>query len=380
VRKLTEAEKAEIAELWAQKLPVRVIARTVGRPQTTVRKHVAAVLRRPARVRQRSALRLSLVEREDISRGLAAGESLRVIAARLGRAPSTIWREVRANGGHRRYRAVAADGRAWRQALRPKQQKLAGSELLRWLVEAALERRWSPEQIAGWLRCSFPDRPELWVSHETIYQSLYVQTRGALRRELTTHLRRPRTKRRPRRQSTYNGQGQLRGTLNISERPPEADDRAVPGHWEGDLLFGKGMTAVATLVERHSRYLMLVALPEGHRADVVADALAERIVQLPDELRRSLTWDQGKEMAAHARFSIETGLPVYFCDPRSPWQRGSNENTYWGRLDGPDFPTGGVRRDRWVTRRTRAGRLSVDMSTVVDRARALAESDLIEAC
>ena len=165
------------------------------------------------------------------------------------------------------------------------------------------------------------------MSHETIYQSLYVQARGALRKELTAYLRRRHTTRRPRGHSTYNGQGQLRGVINISERPAEADDRAVPGHWEGDLLFGKGMTAVATLVERQTRYLMLVALPEGHRAELVADALAERIVGLPEELRRSLTWDQGKEMAAHARFSIETGLPVYFCDPRSPWQRGSNENT-----------------------------------------------------
>jgi IS30 family transposase len=326
VRKLTEAEKVEIAGLWAQKVPVRVIARAIGRPHTTVREYVA-VLRQPTPVRKRSPLRLSLAEREDLSRGLAAGESLRMIAGRLGRAPSTISREVRANGGRRRYRAVAADQRAWRQALRPKHQKLADAELLRWLVEAALERRWSPQQIAGWLRSSFPDCPELWVSHETIYQSLYVQARGALRKELTAHLRRPRTTRRPRGHSTYNGQGQLRGTLNISERPPEADDRAVPGHWEGDLLFGKNMTAVATLVERQTRYLMLVALPDGHRAETVADALAERIVGLPDELRRSLTWDQGKEMAAHARFSIETGLPVYFCDPRSPWQRGSNENT-----------------------------------------------------
>jgi IS30 family transposase len=325
-RKLTEAERAKVRDLWARRLPVRLIARTVGRPQTTVRLYVDR-LRRPSLTRSRWALRLSLAEREDISRGLAAGESLRAIAARLGRAPSTISREVRANGGPGGYRAVVADEAAWRRALRPKQPKLVGSELLRWLVEAALERKWSPQQIAGWLRHSFPDWPELWVSHETIYQSLYVQTRGALRKELTAHLRRPRTKRRPRGHSTFNGQGQLRGVANISQRPPEADDRAVPGHWEGDLLFGTAKTAVATLVERQSRYLMLVALPDGHRADLVADALAQRIVQLPKELRRSLTWDQGKEMAAHARFSIATGLPVYFCDPRSPWQRGSNENT-----------------------------------------------------
>jgi len=272
-------------------------------------------------------VRLSLAEREDISRGLAAGEPLRDIAVRLGRAPSTISREVRANGGRSCYRAVVADEAAWRRALRPKQPKLEGSELLRWLVEAALERKWSPEQIAGWLRRSFPDRPELWVSHETIYQSLYVQARGALRKELTAHLRRPRTKRRPRGHSTFNGQGQLRGVVNISQRPAEADDRAVPGHWEGDLLFGSGKTAVATLVERQTRFLMLVALRDGWGAELVADALAEHVVHLPGELRRSLTWDQGKEMAAHARFSVATGLPVYFCDPRSPWQRGSNENT-----------------------------------------------------
>jgi IS30 family transposase len=326
-RKLTEAEKAAIEERWRAGLPVRLIGREAGVPYSTVRGYVKVLARPAPVVRKRSPLRLSLAEREDISRGLAAGESLRVIAGRLGRAPSTISREVRANGGRRRYRAVAADDAAWRRALRPKTSKLAGSELLRWLVEAALERRWSPEQIAGWLRCSFPDRPELWVSHETIYQSLYVQARGALRKELTAHLRRPRATRRPRGQSTYNGQGKLRGVVNISERPAEADDRAVPGHWEGDLLFGKGMTAVATLVERQSRYLMLVALPDGHRADLVADALADRVTRLPEELRRSLTWDQGKEMAAHARFSVETGLPVYFCDPRSPWQRGSNENT-----------------------------------------------------
>jgi IS30 family transposase len=325
--KLSEAEKALIEELWSLGLPERGIGREVGRPHSTVRGYVK-VLRRPAPTpRSRSPLRLSLAEREDISRGLAAGESLRAIAARLGRAPSTVAREVAGNGGRGSYRAVTADGAAWRRAKRPKEQKLAGSELLRWLVEAALERRWSPQQVAGWLRRAFPDRPELWVSHETIYQSLYVQARGALRKELTAQLRRRHVTRKPRGHSTYNGQGQLRGTLNISERPPEVEDRAVPGHWEGDLLFGKGMTAVATLVERQSRYLMLIALPEGHRAELVADALAAHITRLPELLRKSLTWDQGKEMAAHARFSVETGLPVYFCDPRSPWQRGSNENT-----------------------------------------------------
>ena len=324
---LTEADKVRIEELSAAGWTTRLIGRELGRNYRTVSRQLERLRRRSLPARRRALLRLSLPGREEISRGLAAGESPRVIATRLGRAPSTISREVKANGGRRGYRAHRADTQAWHRALRPQDQKLAGCELLRWLVEAGLERRWSPEQIAGWLRRSFPDRPELWVSHETIYQSLYVQARGALRKELTAYLRRRQTSRKPRGHSTYNGQGRLRGVLNISERPAEAEDRAVPGHWEGDLLFGKGMSAVATLVERQSRYLMLVALPEGHRAELVADALAERITALPDQLRKSLTWDQGKEMAAHARFSIEAGLPVYFCDPRSPWQRGSNENT-----------------------------------------------------
>ena len=194
-------------------------------------------------------------------------------------------------------------------------------------MEAKLELRWSPQQISGWLVEEFPDDPEIRVSHETIYLSLFVQSRGALRKELTRYLRSRHTTRRPRGHSVMNGQGQLRGTLNIRERPAEANDRAVPGHWEGDLLFGKRMRAIATLVERKSRFVMLIALPDGHAADIVADALAAKITELPEHLRRSITWDQGKEMAAHARFSIKTGVPVYFCDPRSPWQRGSNENT-----------------------------------------------------
>jgi IS30 family transposase len=195
------------------------------------------------------------------------------------------------------------------------------------VVKAKLEKRWSPQQIAGWLPTAFPGDTEMRVSHETIYLTLYIQTRGALRKELTRYRRRRHTARRPRGHSIANGQGQLRGTLHISQRPAEVEDRAVPGHWEGDLLYGKRMTAIATLVERHSRFVMLVELPNGHSADVVADALARHITALPQQLRRSLTWDQGKEMAAHARFSVATGVPVYFCDPRSPWQRGSNENT-----------------------------------------------------
>ena len=250
---LTGADKVRIEELSAAGWTTRLIGRELGRNYRTVGRHLERLRRRPLPARQRAPLRLSLAEREEISRGLAAGESLRVIATRLGRAPSTISREVKANGGRRGYRAHRADTQAWHRALRPKDQKLAGCELLRLLVEAGLERRWSPEQIAGWLRRSFPDRPELWVSHETIYQSLYVQARGALRKELTAYLRRRQTSRKPRGHSTYNGQGRLRGVLNISERPAEAEDRAVPGHWEGDLLFGKAMSAVASAAPSRSR-------------------------------------------------------------------------------------------------------------------------------
>jgi IS30 family transposase len=320
-------EKWRIAELSAQGLPSRLIGKEIGRHHRTVLGHIAR-LRRPA-VREpvRSPLRLSLTEREEISRGLAGGESRRSIARRLGRSPSTISREVNVNGGVRRYRACRAEKDALRRARRPKPAKLASCERLRTVVAAKLELRWSPAQISGWLVDEFPDDPEMRVSHETIYVSLFVQSRGALRKELTRYLRSGHTTRRPRGHTVMNGQGQLRGTLNIRERPAEADDRAVPGHWEGDLLMGKRMHAMATLVERKTRFVMLIALPNGHAADVVADALAAKIVELPEQLRRSLTWDQGKEMAAHAQFSVHTGVPVYFCDPRSPWQRGSNENT-----------------------------------------------------
>jgi IS30 family transposase len=327
MERLSEREKDEIARLAAAGLPSRLIGQQIGRHHRTVWCHIAR-LRRPAVPESvRSPLRLSLAEREEISRGLAGGESLRAIAHRLARSPSTISREVAANGGRRRYRACRADKAATQRTRRPKRSKLASCDRLRTVVEAKLEVRWSPQQISGWLVEEFPDDPEMRVSHETIYLSLFVQSRGALRKELTGYLRSGHTSRRPQGHSVMNGQGQLRGTLNIRERPAEADDRAVPGHWEGDLLMGKRMHAMATLVERTTRFVMLIALPDGHAADVVADALAAKIVELPEQLRRSLTWDQGKEMAAHAQFSVQTGVPVYFCDPRSPWQRGSNENT-----------------------------------------------------
>jgi IS30 family transposase len=325
--RLSELERWRIAELSAQGLTTRLIATEIGRGRYAVAKHLRLMRRPPASEPVRSPLRLSLSEREEISRGLAGGESLRSIARRLARSPSTISREVAANGGRRRYRACRADRAAVRRIRRPKPSKLAVCPRLRAAVEAKLELRWSPTQISGWLVAEFPDDAEMRVSHETIYLSLFVQSRGALRKELTRYLRSGHATRRPKGHAVMNGQGQLRGTLNIRERPAEAEDRAVPGHWEGDLLFGKRMKAIATLVERKTRFVMLIALPNGHAADVVADALAKKIVELPKQLRRSLTWDQGKEMASHARFTNETGVPVYFCDPRSPWQRGSNENT-----------------------------------------------------
>jgi IS30 family transposase len=327
VERLSEREKEEIARLAAIGIPSRVIGQQIGRHHRTVWGLIARLRRPVVPEPRRSPLRLSLREREEISRGLAGGESRRSIARRLGRSPSTISREVNVNGGVRRYRACRADSDAFRRARRPKPSKLVSCTRLRAVVEDKLELRWSPQQISGWLVDEFPDDPEMRVSHETIYLSLFVQSRGALRKELTRYLRSGHTTRRPRGHSVMNGQGQLRGTLNIRERPAEANDPAVPGHWEGDLLMGKRMHAMATLVERKSRFVMLIALPNGHAADVVADALAAKIIELPAELRRSLTWDQGKEMAAHARFSIQTGVPVYFCDPRSPPQRGSNENT-----------------------------------------------------
>jgi IS30 family transposase len=325
---LTVAEKERLGELVAAGTPLGEIAELIGRDRWTTRRNINYLARRPAPERKRSPLRLSLAEREEISRGVACGESMRSIARRLGRSPSTVSREISANGGIGRYRAVVADRAALRRARRPKLAKLATQLELCALVESKLELRWSPQQISGWLSETYPDRPEMWVSHETIYLSLFVQSRGALRKELTRYLRRGQATRRPRGRRAYDGgRGKLRAMVNISERPAEIEDRAVPGHWEGDLVFGTANSAMATLVERHSRFVMLVGLPNGHTADVVADALSAKITELPDQLRRSLTWDQGKEMARHARFTVDTGVPVYFCDPHSPWQRGSNENT-----------------------------------------------------
>jgi IS30 family transposase len=324
---LSAAEQDEVWARWRQGESLRLIARRLGKRGPSVRAFVlqsGGVQQHPPR---RNARCLSMTEREEISRGVAAGQSCRQIAARLGRAPSTVSRELARNGGCRRYRAQAADAAAFRRAQRPKPAKLVLEPRLRAVVEAKLALRWSPQQIAGWLPLAYPQDPVMRVSHETIYLSLFVQSRGALRRELQHCLRTGRAMRYPRGKRLPQGRGQLRDVVLISERPAEAEDRAVPGHWEGDLLLGKRPSAVATLVERASRYLTLVALPDGYKAEQVRPALAAAVARLPEQLRRSLTWDQGKEMAEHTRFTVDTGVQVYFCDPRSPWQRGSNENT-----------------------------------------------------
>ena len=320
-----------VDEIWCRMRggqAAKPTARELGLSTGTVRAYLVRCGGIRPEPRHRAPCRLTMAEREEISRCLAAGHSIRTIAAGLGRAPSTVSREVNANGGVRRYRAARADQAAWARAARPKGCKLAGNPVLRAIVEEKLQRRWSPEQIVGWLKLTYPKRPEMQVSHESIYRTLYVQSRGALRRELTRYLRTGPVIRRPKGVRLPDGRGGRPNTLHISERPPEAEDRAVPGHWEGDLVFGKGMSPVATLVERSTRYLMLVALPGGnHQADAVADALAAAITTLPSQVAKSLTWDLGHEMAQHQRFTVETGVQVYFCDPKSPWQRGSNENT-----------------------------------------------------
>ena len=252
---------------------------------------------------------------------------MRSIAAQLGRAPSTISREIKRNGGHECYRASQADQSAWDRGRRPKIGKLAQNRALARLVAAKLRRQWSPEQVAGWLKRTFPDDPSLQVSHETIYRSLFIQARGALKKELVAHLRRTRAMRRSRHHTQKtDDHGRITDTVSISERPASVTDRAVPGHWEGDLLFGSKNSQIATLVERHTRYAMLVKV-SGKDSETVINALIKHARKLPEELYKSLTWDRGSEMAEHKRFTLATDIQVYFCDPQNPWQRGTNENT-----------------------------------------------------
>ena len=321
----TWKQKAELWERWKNGQSVLAISRGLERRNKTGVQRIVAIHGGMAPApRRRAVAALKLEEREEISRGIAAGRSIRRIAQGLGRSPSTISREIRRNGGLQAYRANRADRRAWARALRPKPCRLALHRELRWFVAQKLALQWSPEQISGWLKQQFPTDRDMRISYEAIYRSLFVQTRGVLKKELTAQLRTRRQMRHAKGGKAKNGQGHILDMVSIRERP--AEDRAVPGHWEGDLLTGASDTHIATLVERHSRFTMLVKLPRKDTTTVVA-ALAKHIRKLPEQLRRSLTWDQGKEMSGHKRFTVATNVQVYFCDPRSPWQRGSNENT-----------------------------------------------------
>ena len=320
-------QRAEIWDRWQRGESMRSIGRLFDRQSSSVFSVISPTGGiRPAD-RKRGKKALSLGEREEISRGLSVKHSLRAIAQNLGRAPSTISREVRRNGGVLNYRATTSEQAAWDRALRPKECKLACYPSLSHAVSAKLRRKWSPEQIAGWLKRMFPEEPHKQVSHETIYRSLYIQARGVLKKELLEHLRAKRTVRRSRHASLKRkGSGQIKDAVSISERPASVEDRAVPGHWEGDLIGGSKNSYIATLVERHSRYVMLVKVANKDTESVVS-ALIKQSRRLPRELYKSLTWDRGKELADHPRLKIATDVDVYFCDPQSPWQRGSNENT-----------------------------------------------------
>ena len=323
----TEADRSLMWDRWQKGDSLNAIARDFGRSHSSVQGIFARTggIRPPQRQRSRQALSPS--EREEVSRGIASGRSLRWIAASLPRAPSTISREVKRNGGRRQYRAAKADQAAWDRAHRPKTCKLAENRKLALIVAEKLQLEWSPDQIAGWLKSTYPDDENYQVSHETIYKTLFIQARGALKKELIQYLRRPRAMRRSRHHTQKTSDhGRISNVVSISERPAEAEDRAVPGHWEGDLLCGSNNSQIATLVERQTRLLMLVRVPSKDTKTVI-DALIKQAHKLPRELYKSLTWDRGKEVADHQRFSLDTGIKVYFCDPQSPWQRGSNENT-----------------------------------------------------
>lgn len=323
----SHAEKSDLWARWKAGECVSDIARALQVPGSRVHHVLAGAGGIVPAVRRRSPRALRMEEREEISRGIAAGDSARRIAARLLRPACTVTRELARNGGRSAYRACEAEGWAWDRARRPKRCRLGAHPKLRYLVAGRLAADWSPEQISGWLKQQFPMDPSLRVSHETIYRTLFLQARGALKKELIAHLRTVRRLRRPNGVAHSSGlRGHIVDAVSIRERPPEALDRAVPGHWEGDLLCGGKNTYIATLVERQTRFAMLIKLPGKDSASVVS-ALSKHVRQLPLELRRSLTWDRGHEMAEHKKFTVATDVQVYFCDPQSPWQRGSNENT-----------------------------------------------------
>ena len=323
----TETDKAVMWDRWQKGDSLEKIAQLFDRTHGSVVRILRQTggIRPPKRVR--SSRTLSLAEREEISRGVVSGRSLRSIAASLNRAPSTVSREISRNGGQPHYRANVADEAAWDRAHRPKSCKLARNPALTRIVANQLQLEWSPRQIAGWLKRTYPGDETYQVSHETIYRTLFIQARGALKKELLQHLRRTRRMRRSRHHTQKTADhGRITDAVSISERPAEADDRAVPGHWEGDLLFGSKSSQIATLVERHSRYVLLARV-KGKDTETVINALIKQAHKLPRELYKSLTWDRGSEMADHKRFTLDTDIKVYFCDPQSPWQRGSNENT-----------------------------------------------------
>jgi IS30 family transposase len=324
---LTSAQKTELWDRWQRGESLKAIGRAFGKPSSSIYCLVSPHGGIRPHARRRSKLALTLSEREEISRGIVARQSIRSIARIVGRAPSTVSREVRRNGGYGRYRAARAEAQAWARARRPKPCRLANSAWLRQVVARQLRLNWSPEQIAGWLKRAHPGQEAYQVSHETIYRSLFVQSRGVLKKELLQHLRSKRTMRRSIHGSGKgDGRGQIKDMISIRERPASVEDRAVPGHWEGDLLSGPKDSYIVTLVERHSRYVMLAKVADKSTRTVVS-ALIKQAKKLPSELFKSLTWDQGKELTDHRRFSLATDIDVYFCDPRSPWQRGSNENT-----------------------------------------------------
>ena len=326
-RGYTLADIDEVWIRWQRGESLKAIGRVFGKEGSSVYGQIAPYGGICPRTRCRSKRALTLAEREEISRGIAAKGSIRSIAASLSRAPSTVSREIGRNGGYDNYRALEADERAWERAHRPKRCRLIRYPSLRGIVEEKLREDWAPRQIAGWLKREYPDDESLYVSHETIYRSLFIQARGALKKELTQHLRTKRTIRRSRHASRKGrGGGQIPDLISIRERPASVEDRAVPGHWEGDLIAGSNNTYIATLVERFSRYVMRVKVP-NKETETVINALIEHADKLPTELYKTLTWDRGLEMANHKRFTLATDIAVYFCDPRSPWQRGSNENT-----------------------------------------------------
>ncbi|MHB1083510.1 MAG: IS30 family transposase [Thiobacillus sp.] len=323
----TESQKALMWERWRKGESLQRIAELFDRNHSSIQRILAETGGIQPAQRRRSRLALTLAEREEISRSVATGQSIRSVATRLGRAPSTISREIMRNGGQECYRASPADQAAWDRGRRPKTCSLAKNRSLAHIVAGKLQLLWSPQQIAGWLKRTYPDDETFQVSHETIYRSLFIQARGVLKKELLQHLRRTRAMRRSRHHTQKSDdRRKIRDAVSISERPATAEDRAVPGHWEGDLLCGNRSSQIATIVERQTRYLMLVKVASKD-AETFANALVKNARKLPQELYKSLTWDRGTEMAGHKRFTLATDIQVYFCDPRSPWQRGTNENT-----------------------------------------------------